>query len=345
IPALARYIVFHSPSDEYDRMQALSQYLQNHYQYTLEDLPQGPDPLAAFLFDQPAGDCEYFASALAVMARTLGIPTRVVNGFMLGAYNPLSGEYMVRGRDAHTWVEAYFPAASDGLGRGFRRSGEWVSFDATPSAGAAGASVWPGAGLALDALSSLWQEWIVNYDWLQQARLIRRVQTSLSGGASRVWANGGAAAEAAWASLSGAATQDGGGGWRWLELLGGAGALALLGWAWCRWAAALGYRPASELEREAAVQRARRAYRRFQRYLARTGVKRAPDQTSEELLAAVAAVHPGSPLLASATAFVANYQALRFGPGAEAARTPLAAWVGELSQRMQVHLAQVRRQC
>src|SRR6185437_5775814 len=81
IPALARRIVASVPPDDYDRLQALSHYLQSHYQYTLEDLPQGTDPLAAFLFDQQAGDCEYFASALAVMARSLDIPVRLVNGF------------------------------------------------------------------------------------------------------------------------------------------------------------------------------------------------------------------------------------------------------------------------
>src|SRR6185437_2908679 len=143
VAALARSIVAHAGGDDYDRMQALSDYLQTHYQYTLDDLPQGEHPLSTFLFDQPAADCEYFASALAVMARTLDIPTRVVNGFAGGEYNPLTGEYVVRGSGAHSWVEAYFPTRrpnpyGGGLQRGRRYElrygrGSWVAFDATPA--------------------------------------------------------------------------------------------------------------------------------------------------------------------------------------------------------------------
>ncbi|MGH9395211.1 MAG: transglutaminaseTgpA domain-containing protein, partial [Terriglobales bacterium] len=200
-PALARSSVAHAGADDDDRMQALSDYLQARYQYSLEDLPQGEHPLAAFLFDQQAGDCEYFASALAVMARTLEIPTRVVNGFAGGTYNPLTGEFVVHGSDAHSWVEAYFPTREVARRYPFRGSrGAWIGFDATPPGAAPAAAAWPGAGMVLDALSSLWQEWIVNYDWMRQARLAGALQSGVGAGAGALWDSASAASAALWTS-------------------------------------------------------------------------------------------------------------------------------------------------
>jgi hypothetical protein len=135
--------------------------LRGHYGYTLH-LPATvqKDPLANFLFERKEGHCEYFASSMAVMLRSLGIPSRVVNGFRGGEFNDLSGQYLVRASDAHSWVEAYFP------GEG------WVSFDPTPaSALTLSHSGWNRASLYLDALASFWREWIVNYDFAHQRSL------------------------------------------------------------------------------------------------------------------------------------------------------------------------------
>ena len=101
----------------------------------------GDDPLAHFLFETRAGHCEYFASAMTIMLRTLGIPTREVNGFLPGEYNDLGGDYIVRASDAHSWVEVYFP------GNG------WMTFDPTP----------PAAGIrrqvSLRASTNTWIGW------------------------------------------------------------------------------------------------------------------------------------------------------------------------------------------
>src|ERR1019366_5904852 len=96
-------------------------YLRKNFSYTLE-LPKTDmrDPIANFLFRRKKGHCEYFASAMAVMLRTIGIPSRVTTGFAGGVYNPISGWYVVRASDAHSWVEAYLPR----LG--------WTTFDPTP---------------------------------------------------------------------------------------------------------------------------------------------------------------------------------------------------------------------
>lgn len=315
IAALARSITLHTAPDDWDRMQALSAYLQDHYEYTLDDLPQGADPLATFLFDRPAGDCEYFATALAVMARTLGIPTRVVNGFLVDSYNPISGEYIVRGRDAHSWVEAYFPARADATGRR-AGAGTWVSFDATPPAPASAGADWGSAGMLMDALSSVWQEWIVNYDTLRQARLAGHVEDSVGGGALRAWERGSDGIQAAWQALGGLAPA-------WRRLAGwGAAALVLVltaGAGLAVWGRRQHWWRRTGRGDVVAVRQAQRANRRFERLLARSGFVRAPAQTSEELLGAVAQRDPHSPLLAAATAFVDAYQHTRFGGAASGA--------------------------
>ena len=98
---------------------------RTRFGYTLQ-LPRTPpkDPIANFLFERKQGHCEYFASSMAVMLRTLGIPSRVVNGFRSDEFNDLTGNYVVRAKDAHAWVEAYFP----GYG--------WQTFDPTPAGSA-----------------------------------------------------------------------------------------------------------------------------------------------------------------------------------------------------------------
>ena len=166
IPALARRITADAQSN-YDRARKIDDYLERTYAYTL-DLPGArPDPLAYFLFERKRGHCEYFASSMTVMLRTLGIPARVVNGFRGGEYNDLSGSYIVRERDAHSWVEAYFPEYG------------WATFDPTPaSAAAAAESGWSRIGLYLDAASAIWREWVINYDFSHQIVLSSRLSAT-----------------------------------------------------------------------------------------------------------------------------------------------------------------------
>lgn len=160
IAALARQVTA-GAGNNYARAKALEQYLYTNFDYTLE-LPglREPDPLAHFLFERKKGHCEYFASSMAMMLRTLGIPSRVVNGFRGGEYNDLSGSYIIREKDAHSWVEAYFPEYG------------WVTFDPTPAGPAyAPPTGWSRMALYMDAARQMWREWIVNYDFSHQARL------------------------------------------------------------------------------------------------------------------------------------------------------------------------------
>jgi hypothetical protein len=153
--------------NNYDKAIAVEQYLSTRFAYTLE-LPRTPpaDPLANFLFVRKKGHCEYFASSMAVMLRSLGIPSRIVTGFRGGEFNDLTGQYVVRASDAHSWVEAYFPGSG------------WVSFDPTPAGSVPTRTGWSRMQLYVDAAASFWREWIVNYDVNHQRSLGRTAATN-----------------------------------------------------------------------------------------------------------------------------------------------------------------------
>src|ERR1700680_280018 len=142
-----------SADNNYDKAAAIERYLRTHFGYTLQ-LPRSVprDPIANFLFERKKGHCEYFCSAMAIMLRTLGIPSRVVNGFRTGEFNDLTSQYLVRASNAHSWVAAYFP----GYG--------WTSFDPTPAAPAQMRTGWSRSMLYVDAIASFWREWVINYD-------------------------------------------------------------------------------------------------------------------------------------------------------------------------------------
>jgi transglutaminase-like putative cysteine protease len=178
IAPLARQVTASAESN-YARAKAVEQYLQSKFGYTLE-LPglREADPLAHFLFERKKGHCEYFASSMVIMLRTLRIPARVVNGFRGGEYNDLTSSYIVREKDAHSWVEAYFPEYG------------WVTFDPTPAGPDAGPMTgWSRLSLYMDAARQMWREWIINYDFSHQARLRTEISTKTGNAQSsfRTW--------------------------------------------------------------------------------------------------------------------------------------------------------------
>jgi hypothetical protein len=165
IRSLARDFAFGATTD-LERARALEHRLRTGYGYTLS-LPsrEVADPLAYFLFTRKKGHCEYFASAMAVMLRTLGIPARLAIGFESGIYNPITDLWLIRASDAHTWVEAWIP------GHG------WTTFDPTPSdPNAAFLGPFAKLSLYLDAASTFWHEWVVNYDFSRQSTLADQVE-------------------------------------------------------------------------------------------------------------------------------------------------------------------------
>ena len=177
IPELARDIT-KSAQTPFDKVMRIESYLRTRYAYTLNLTGKpGQDPLAHFLFETRAGHCEYFASAMAVMVRTLGIPSREVNGFLPGQYNDLGGDYIVRASDAHSWVEVYFP------GNG------WQVFDPTPPSIEGGSGLFTRLGLYLDWMEITWNEWVVGYDFAHQVVLAQSLQRSSKnwGESARAW--------------------------------------------------------------------------------------------------------------------------------------------------------------
>ena len=107
---------------EWERASALTNYLQQGYRYNLEVdfYPQGADTADHFLFSAKEGYCEQFATALCVMARSAGLPSRYVTGYLPGTHNPFTGFYEIKASDAHAWAEIYL----QGYG--------WMIFDPVP---------------------------------------------------------------------------------------------------------------------------------------------------------------------------------------------------------------------
>jgi transglutaminase-like putative cysteine protease len=104
----------------YDKAAALEGFLRT-IPYTLDiaSPPRDRDVVDYFLFDLQTGYCDYYASALAVLGRSVGLPTRLVMGYASGSFDPTSQRYVVRETDAHAWVEIYFPEIG------------WVEFEPT----------------------------------------------------------------------------------------------------------------------------------------------------------------------------------------------------------------------
>jgi transglutaminase-like putative cysteine protease len=133
---LAEAITADAPT-AYDKALALQHYLRS-YEYNL-DLPAPPadrDVVDYFLFDLKQGYCDYYATAMVVMARSAGIPARLAVGYATGEYDPELEAYQVTQADAHSWVEVYFPEYG------------WIRFEPTATLPEAG------AGYTLD-----WEDW------------------------------------------------------------------------------------------------------------------------------------------------------------------------------------------
>ena len=165
ISAQAReWIVRGGARNRYDAARVIEQRLQRDFGYTLDLKAGGNDPLADFLFRVREGHCEYFSTAMAVMLRTQGVAARVVNGFQTGAYNDAADAYTVTQREAHSWVEVYFPETDS-----------WVTFDPTPAAGRPPRHQSAGLTASLskyaEALELMWIQYVVGYDKQEQRTL------------------------------------------------------------------------------------------------------------------------------------------------------------------------------
>ncbi len=154
----------------YGKSKAVLRYLLEEMNYTLT-LKSGTKefPLETFLLEKKEGHCEYFATAMVVLLRLNGIPSRIVNGFIGGTWNKHGNFYVVKESDAHTWVEVYFPK------RG------WITFDPTPSSDS---SLDEGSLTAISSyieyLKYRWQRYVIDFSQGDQVRLFSSARQKIS---------------------------------------------------------------------------------------------------------------------------------------------------------------------
>ncbi len=148
-----------------EKVLAIENYLKKNYRYSLNlnPIPEGKDPIYHFLFVSKKGYCEYFASAMALMVRYIKIPSRLVNGFRRGDYNPFSKTFVVRELHAHSWVEIFFNQYG------------WISFDPTPPS----SEIYRESYISnlIEAIRFFWIRNIINYDFSDQFRLFWKIHT------------------------------------------------------------------------------------------------------------------------------------------------------------------------
>ena len=175
--ALAKKLVAGIPGVDHERRaRALERYFaeSGEFGYTLAPRPVDTqiDPVEDFLFNRKEGHCEYFASALALMLRAVGIPSRVINGFKGGDWNQLGSFYQIRQKHAHSWVEAYIGP-----------SRAWLTLDPEPGTrGLADPPVrqpLPNAARMLGEYADrTWGRYFIDFDAaVQSAEIYRPLQT------------------------------------------------------------------------------------------------------------------------------------------------------------------------
>ena len=175
---IALPLVQHLPDEGTEAVTARARALESHlrdsgeFGYTLEMNVVDPqlDPVEDFLVNRKKGHCEYFASALALLLRSIDIPARIVNGFKGGDWNDLTQSMYVRQKHAHSWVEAYVGQEPNG-------SPHWITLDATPvmdrdesiaQVGGVPSSIRP----LTDMIRYVWVFYILGYDATRQNRLL-----------------------------------------------------------------------------------------------------------------------------------------------------------------------------
>ncbi len=146
-------------------------YLRKTYPYSFDMTPVNPtmDPTEDFLFNKKkiGGYCEYFASAMVMLCRSVQIPARMVSGFHGGAYNPIGGYYVIKEKYAHAWVQAWIPR----LG--------WVMFDPSPAGSLTGVQTkmtwWTEVLDFFQWLRLKWLHNIITFNQTMRAAIINRV--------------------------------------------------------------------------------------------------------------------------------------------------------------------------
>ncbi|MBL0922591.1 MAG: DUF4129 domain-containing protein, partial [Phycisphaerales bacterium] len=155
-------------NDPNDRLIAnqFERWLRKNFSYstTMTAPEAGEDPIEMFLFRTREGHCEYFASAMAAMCRSVGMDARVIVGYRASEFNEIAGHYTVRQSHAHSWVEVL---VAPGL---------WETFDPSPPDGVDLFAAAPSGLLGrlrqiYGAIDHAWVTWVVGFDESARSRL------------------------------------------------------------------------------------------------------------------------------------------------------------------------------
>ncbi len=151
--------------DDIKKALLIERFLKENYRYSLRvDTEKHMNPVIDFLFYSKKGYCEHFATAMALMLRAQGIPSRLVTGFYGGQINNIGNYIIVRQMDAHSWVEAFV-------------NGKWMRFEPTPS----DINEKPPSPLFLymDFLRMKWQRYVVGFTDEDRVRFFRLLSPSM----------------------------------------------------------------------------------------------------------------------------------------------------------------------
>ena len=283
------------------------------FAYSLEPVPPGPSPVETFLTERRRGHCQAFATAMALMLRDLGVPTRFVTGFVGGEIGPFGQYVLVRGENVHAWVEAWCG------GKG------WVAFDPTPATGVptvTRVSVLKRFRQIADGVEFFFDRFILGFSQNDQVELIRRAREAVE-----TVAEAARDTAARLRALAAAVRGPGRGPWAAVTVALAALLLAGLGIALIRVLTRFGTRglpPASA------------AYRKLQRALARRGSRLTPAAAPADTLRAAASF--GADARAPAEKIVLAYVRESFGgqPPREASAPLLAEWLRDFRSAIRV---------
>lgn len=275
---------------------ALERGLREGYRYDLSS-PSGAaeDPLDHFLFESKRGHCEFYSTAMAMMLRVRGVPSRNVTGFVGGTYNRFGSFYAVRQGDAHSWVEAYLPD----LG--------WTRFDPTPPSNAAPQAVTEGFVAVLremvEAAAQGWQRNVEGFDLQKQVGMAKTLRDLFRSGGDTAKAGHTGSRDYDWKAIFAVSA----------TIL----ALAGLAWRFRRKRAEVRQRGSAAFTRQRSIE----LYLRLEAALRTRGVPRPPGTPPR--VHAEALEEAGHPVGSEALALTDIYLGARYGGeelGAEAER-------------------------
>jgi hypothetical protein len=325
------------PEDRYAKARHLERQLRDSgdFQYSLQMQPRNPatDPIEDFVTANPRGHCEYFATALALMLRSQGIPARLVVGYRCDEWNHLGKFFLVRQLHAHAWVEAYLdpggiPADQREMGDDQRWSnGAWLRLDPTPAGSELGAteSFLGRVDKYLNWLDYMWDNYVMEMDGSRQREAIyhplaKSVGTTIRRLADPGWwreflAGIGQAIARGFRSL-----KEG----RWISWRGGLvaaivaiGLILMYRIGRLTWRRVLRWFPSRAARRRHAVEAKVGFYRRLESLLARRGLVRFESQTHRQFAAQagqVLAQSTGQPQMAQLPSeIVETFYLVRFG--------------------------------